>query len=1341
MRTPSGILHVVDFKTDQIVAAIQPQDYWDDKRQWEIKNNVDMLDFTVFDGTTHSATLQQQNLVLKEVRDGRIVPYVIRETEKNSDNRSITTYASGAWVQIAKSGIIKPQRIEGETVNKYIDMALVGMKWKRGKTDYAGFHTMTIDEFIDPLTFLKKIASLFKLEIQYRVEVQGSQIIGWYVDMIQRRGRDTGKEIELGKDLIGVTRIEHSRDICTALVGFVKGEGDNVITIESINRGLPYIVDNDAFQRWNERGKHKFGFYTPETEELNMTPERLMTLMEIELKKRVNSSVSYEVEAQSIGRIFGLAHELINEGDTIRIKDTGFTPKLYLEARVIAGDESFTDPTQDKYVFGDYREITDPNEELRKIYNRILSKFGEKQEMLDQLDKLVKEANETASSAKKESEAAKTLAEKVQENIKNNTVEIIEAKNPPTTGLKPNKTLWRDMSNGKPGILKIWTGTAWESVVPDVESVKKETLNQVNKDIEATKTELNQKVKEAQNQATGQFNEVQEGLQGVSRTITNIENKQGEINKKVTQFEQDSNGFKTSIESLTKKDNDISNTLHTVEQTVEGTKKTISDVQQTTSELKQKTTEMKEEAGKISEKLQSVEKKVNNDKSGGRNLLLKSNVKYEKTDYLINQYNSTENFSTGEEYTFVMKGSVPQGQKFGIWQNGGSSNVGYATSVYANGITYVTFKAVAATSGNERKLSLYNYPSSTTKSIVEWVALYKGNKPQDWTAPPEEQVTTDEFTQKTTEITKSVDGIKETITKVENNQNGFDKRVATVEKDATTIKQNVSFIQNTQTEQGRQLQEAKAGWENTAKALQGKVELKQVEDYVAGFKIPELKQIVDKNKQDLLGELANKLATEQFNQKMTMIDNRFTINEEGINAAAKKKEVYTIEQANGQFAKDSYVRDMETRLQLTEKGVSLSVKENDVIAAFNMSKENITLNANRINLVGFITANHIKGKVLEGVTLKTSGNRFVEINKQDMKIFDLDKPRGYIGFMETDDGSIQPSLVLGSDNRKYAGTGSFYIYQVMPRINGVDQPSKAYAKFGISKGENAEGTNIWSNYIQMHNDGGHLSVYSDGQFRFQNLNNIIFESEGWAPGYGYFSVTTTEPHIFTNNAGQFTFKRKGSDYKIHFVNGATDHDLIMGNAMIRSSFVQGYNNGLQIKDMMGKGWKDMELRTLRAQENITATGRMWAQEFIPNSSRTLKTDIEDLPFSALDKINSVNIKQYHFIRDVERFESGESITLPINYGMIAEDSDDVFTTPQKDAVTLYSSVAISIQAIQEVHFEVKNLQFDHGMLKQEVDTLKEQLEVEKLEKVSMKAEIAELKVLVQQLINEEPKQP
>ncbi|MEC2764800.1 hypothetical protein P9Y89_32250, partial [Bacillus cereus] len=159
-------------------------------------------------------------------------------------------------------------------------------------------------------------------------------------------------------------------------------------------------------------------------------------------------------------------------------------------------------------------------------------------------------------------------------------------------------------------------------------------------------------------------------------------------------------------------------------------------------------------------------------------------------------------------------------------------------------------------------------------------------------------------------IEKSVDGVTNTVSKVKNSQDGFEKRMTTVEQTATGLSSTVGNLNNVVSDQGKKLTDANTKIEQQATAIGAKVELKQVENYVAGFKIPELKQTVDKNKQDLLGELANKLATEQFNQKMTMVDNRFTINEEGINAAAKKKEVYTIEQANGQFAKDSYVRDM-----------------------------------------------------------------------------------------------------------------------------------------------------------------------------------------------------------------------------------------------------------------------------------------------------------------------------------------------------------------------------------------------------------------------------------------------
>ncbi|MED1833373.1 phage tail spike protein, partial [Bacillus thuringiensis] len=894
-----------------------------------------------------------------------------------------------------------------------------GTKWKRGRTEYSGFHTMTINEPIDPLKLLKDIASLFDLEIVYRAEVVGNQFIGRYVDMVKKRGREIGKEVTLGKDLMGIKRIENSQNICTALIGFVKGEGDKIITVESINNGLPYIVDNDAFQRWNEKGKHKFGFYTPETEQ-DITPGRLMTLMKTEMKKRVNTSVSYEVEAQSIGRVFGLAHELINEGDTIRIKDTGFTPKLYLEARAIAGDESFKDPMQDKYVFGDYREIVDPNEELRKLYNKVLASLGSKQEILDQLDKLVKETAEKANDAQKESESAKKIAEKVQENLKNNTVNIIEAKNPPIDNLIVGKTLWRDISNGKPGILKVWNGKGWELLIPDVESIKKDTLEQVSKDIKLTKEELNKKVEEAQEEATGQFNTVTEGLSKVTRTISDVQRDQGEIDKKVTQVEQDSEKFKLSIETLTKNSTETTSKVNTLVSDVDGNKKVISEVKESVANfnddvrnllvgsksfdgalaiaqadnrwwlksadkvkiskdvfqgntvvetqsswtalaynfkdlvdrkvvkvgdkvtysiftrvkglpdgqdlqhtfyfapgatgirpnksnnqwqrvsvsftvtasmmsstgtdneshfrvepdanppagcwyqqsspqliitignkeyswrpapediadgnvLTKVTTEIKEAAGKISEKLTKVETKVNNDKSGGRNLLLDSNTKYEKIDYLINPYSLTENFVAGEEYTFVIKGSVPQGQQFGIWQNGGTNHVGYATSAYANGITYVTFKAVATTSGNERRLNLYNYPNNATKATVEWVALYKGNKPQDWTPAPENQVTNDEFTKKTTEIEKSVDGIKESIKTVEKTQTFFDERVNTVEKNAEGTTASVKKLQETQTAQGKTISEATTTIGQHSEALKLTMKKKDVEDYVGGL--------------------------------------------------------------------------------------------------------------------------------------------------------------------------------------------------------------------------------------------------------------------------------------------------------------------------------------------------------------------------------------------------------------------------------------------------------------------------------------------------------------------------
>ncbi|HGF6575993.1 TPA: phage tail spike protein [Bacillus cereus] len=856
MRAPSGTLHVIDFKTDQIVANIQPQDYWDDVRHWEIKNNIDTLEFKVFDNTEHAATLMQQNLVLKEVRDGRIVPYVINnEAEKDSRDRSLTVRASGAWVQIAKDGYIMPQRIEGKTVNQFMDIALAGTKWKRGKTEYAGFHTMTIDTIIDPLTFLKKIASLFDLEIQYRVEIVGSQIVSWYVDMVKKRGRDTGKEVTLGKDLVGVRRIEHSRDVCTALVGFVKGEGDTIITVEKINDGLPYITDSDAFQRWNEKGKHKFGFYSPETEEQNMTSQRLLTLMKTEFAKRVNTSVVYDVEAAAIGRVFGLSHELINEGDTIRIKDTGFTPKLYLEARAIVGDESHTNPSQDKYAFGDYREITDPNEEMRKLYNRVLASLGNKanKELLEQLEKLAEEAKGTAEQAQKESKVAKDIAEKTKDYMDQNLVDIIEGANPPTTGLKTNKTLWRDIGNGKPGILKIWTGTTWELIVPDTGP-----LQQSIKDAENEINTLKNTVKDMPDKTW--LNQQLEGKADIEGVYTKDWVDQNLIGKQI--YETDKEG---NIQKFTDLRTDVNRNAEEISNKAEKTE--VTQLGEDLTSVKQTVNTVKQTAEENTSTITKLEGSINNENhlydSSANNVRPKfvngndpvPSHFYQTLQGYENDYtwmtctNWTDSFFQVGDYLSDNLRGFDIGKDITLSMDLSSECpfVEIMVFQYVNGQwTVPTNKFCATTTSWKRESYTFKLDenckgwmfrirfdakeSSQDKKIrFRNLKLEKGSFATPWLTL---NASTYELNRQTNEIKQTLDSNIATISKVQKDQGTMQSTLNEVKQTTDSNSQTIKTLTQTQGEHGQLIQDNKSSIIQLNNQIESKVSETQMQDYV-----------------------------------------------------------------------------------------------------------------------------------------------------------------------------------------------------------------------------------------------------------------------------------------------------------------------------------------------------------------------------------------------------------------------------------------------------------------------------------------------------------------------------
>ncbi|KLA06190.1 hypothetical protein B4153_5795 [Bacillus cereus] len=1188
MKKVSGDLHIVDFKTKQIIATIQPADYFDDLRHWEIKDNVDILDFKLLEDSPFLDYIQQKNLILKETNPGVITPYVITSIEKDSEAHNVTIYASGEWILLDKENYIKPQEIKSWSAEQYLTLGITGTGWEIGLIEAEGKRSFKIEKFISPLQFIQQIATLFdNIEIQYRIEI-GTGKPRRFIDLVKKRGRETNKEVTLGKDLVGIKRIENSENIITALVPYYIGQdadgNDKLITIESVNNGVQYIVDEAAFQRWNVNGKHQFGFYTPESEKDELTPARLLTLAKTELKKRVSTIVTYEVNSVDISSVFGYEHEDVREGDTIRIIDEGMTPTLYLEARAIAGDNSYKDKHQNKHTFGNYVEIVNQDEALRRLYQKMLSMINDKvsKEWFAALEEKANDTAKKANEAVEESKTAKDLATATKDYMDQNMVDIIESVSPPIAGLKPNKTLWRDISGGKPGILKIWTGEAWDVVVPDVEEVKR--------DLELTNESMKSKISEKQ---------MQDYLGGLGSTniLFNSAFEDREINP--------SSGVI------------ISRTPSLSKWSVTATAGTA--VTPTTS---------KRHDGYNSVQIQAT--------------------------------GLTGNVFTGiSQMTPVASNSGKVVLSAWVFTNSKDSldQDGYLEIKFRNGLT------VVATANVTLKDKLTNGV---------------------WT-----------FISVTADVPSSAVTHAEACIGI--NKNGL------------------IWASQPQFQQG----------ENPSSFMENP------KDYA--------------NYDQLVGEIAKKVATSEFDSKVSTIETSINQQSDRINLKAEKNDVYNKTDSDGRFGSKAIVDNHTSQLSLMSDEINLRVKNNEIASTINQTAQSVLIQASKIYLDGYIEAKHLKAQTLQGVTIQTapagSGANQIRLNAQNLTVYGGGRSRGYLGFIERTDGNIQSALILGNDYET-TGTlnGSLVIDQTTINSNVF---TNSVASIGIATGRNGNDV-VKSSYINFYRYDGAMQINSVGDMSLTNTNgNISLTASSTGGTTGFITLSSSKDINFTAKRGYFNFYT--SDNKsfpamtIKDLAPTTQGDVdftFANQIMFRMARHPDYvGDGLQIKSATGDAFRDIKLRTLRATENISATGRMWAQEFIPNSSRTLKTDIEDLPFSALDKINSVNIKQYHFIRDVERFESGESITLPINYGMIAEDTDDVFTTPQKDAVTLYSSVAISIQAIQEVDFKVKNIQFDHGMLKQEVDTLKKQLEAEKLEKVSMKAEIDELKVLVQQLLN------
>ncbi|WP_155669138.1 phage tail spike protein [Ornithinibacillus caprae] len=379
-------IDVLHHQSDEIVDfySNKKKKFWNDTHFSSLENYVEYFNFIV--SYDNSENVQQRNRVIIPGEDGDFREFIINESLKHEQNKEVYTIAS--FVEdLKKDKTIEPQVFEGITVNTFLDTILLGTGWQRGKTDYLGIRTIPVENTSYPFSVLKTGAKTFEGELNFRIETEGSKVTGRYVDLVERQGSWNGKEITVGKDLIGVKRRERS-DIITALecYGPEREDGTRLKVI---------VTDEDARKRWgrpSNNPQHLWGIYEPQSVDEEMTEERLRSLGETELKKRVNSVVEYEADQASIEHIFGFDHEKVRKGDTVRIKDTSYTPALYLEARVKSVERSLSNPSQKKYILGDFIEFEEADVmALFRSMQKALSQKISEQQLQEYAEKVIPE--------------------------------------------------------------------------------------------------------------------------------------------------------------------------------------------------------------------------------------------------------------------------------------------------------------------------------------------------------------------------------------------------------------------------------------------------------------------------------------------------------------------------------------------------------------------------------------------------------------------------------------------------------------------------------------------------------------------------------------------------------------------------------------------------------------------------------------------------------------------------------------------------------------------------------------------------------------------------------------
>ncbi|HDZ6068584.1 TPA: hypothetical protein RTU74_002044 [Staphylococcus aureus] len=433
------MIHVLDFN-DKIIDFLSTDDPSLVRaiHKRNVNDNSEMLELLI--SSERAEKFRERHRVIIRDSNKQWREFIINWVQDTMDGYTEIECIASYLADITTAKPYAPGKFEKKITSEALKDVLSDTGWEVSEqTEYDGLRTTSWTSYQTRYEVLKQLCTTYKMVLDFYIELSSNTVKGRYVVLKKKNSLFKGKEIEYGKDLVGLTRKIDMSEIKTALIA-VGPENDKGKRLELV------VTDDEAQSQFNLPTRYIWGIYEPQSDDQNMNETRLRSLAKTELNKRKSAVMSYEITSTDLEVTY--PHEIISIGDTVRVKHRDFNPPLYVEAEVIAEEYNIISENS-TYTFGQPKEFKES--ELREEFNKRLNIIHQKlNDNISNINTIVKDVVDS------ESEYFER--------------KIHKSDTPPENPV--NDMLWYDTSNPDVAVLRrYWNGRWIEETPNDVEKL------------------------------------------------------------------------------------------------------------------------------------------------------------------------------------------------------------------------------------------------------------------------------------------------------------------------------------------------------------------------------------------------------------------------------------------------------------------------------------------------------------------------------------------------------------------------------------------------------------------------------------------------------------------------------------------------------------------------------------------------------------------------------------------------------------------------------------------------------------------------------------------------------